>query len=131
MKTTLARRGTLLLATLALVTMSSPALASSAQAVTQALGMLKAGAHGRANVVDPAVTVPLAPDTGSGASGAGLMAVGLAALGLLLGGVGMVGRAGWSAGRRDAAVARRPAVVPSAPGAISGEEEPETRRKAA
>ena len=127
MRATLARRGTVLLATLALVTMSSLAVASSAQA----LGMLKAGAHGRANVVDPAVTVPLAPDTGAGASGAGLMAGGLAALGLLLGGVGMVGRAGWSAGRRDAAVARRPAVVPSAPGAISGEEEPETRRKAA
>jgi hypothetical protein len=127
MRATLARRGALLLAALVLVTVISLALASSAQAV----GTLKAGAHGRANVVDLASNARLAPDTGSGVSGAGLMAAGLAALALVLGGIGMAGRAGWSAGRRDAALSRPSAAVSPSPGDLNGEEESEARRKAA
>jgi hypothetical protein len=88
MRARLARRGTLLLAALALVTMSALALASSAEAA----GMLQAGAHGRAYVFNPASTVSVAPGAAHGASDTGQMAGGLAALALLLGGIGVVGR---------------------------------------
>jgi hypothetical protein len=126
MTRTLARRRTAFLTALALSATMLLAVAATADA-----GVLKAGAHGRANIVDPAKTTPGFQGTSSGGLGAGGIAGSLAALALLVGTVGIVGRVGWRADGRDEALVLQPLSVSPASRDVNGEEEAESGRKAA
>ena len=96
----------------------------------QAVG-LKPGAHGRANIVDPAGPASTGPQTTSGGGvGAGALAAGLAGLALVLGLVGAAGWVGWQRGGAEA-VTRRLAAVPAAPADPEQQEERPGGRKAA
>ena len=109
----------LTLATLTLVV-------GSAQAVS-----LKAGAHGRANIVDPAGPATTRPEaTLGGGVGAGDVTAGLAGLALVLGLVGVAGWAGWQRGGAEA-ITPRLTAVPAAPGDRERQNERPGGRKAA
>jgi hypothetical protein len=113
--------------TAAIVTLAALTLVvGSAQAVG-----LKPGAHGRANIVDPAGPTSTPPQiTLGGGVGAGGVTAGLAGLALVLGLVGAAGWAGWQRGGAED-VTRRLAAVRAAPADPEAREERPGGRKAA
>jgi hypothetical protein len=84
-------------------------VAGSAEAV-----VLKAGAHGRANIVDPGRATPVLPQISAGGLGAAGIVAGLVGLAAVLGLVGMAGRAGWQRGGEEV-FARQLSVVSAVP----------------
>jgi hypothetical protein len=83
--------------------------AGSAQAA-----VLRAGAHGRANIVDPGRAIPALPQTGSGGLGATGIAASLVGLAAVLALVSVAGKAGWQSGGEEA-FARQLSAVSAAP----------------
>jgi hypothetical protein len=71
--------------------------AGSAQAA-----VLRAGAHGRANIVDPGRAIPALPQTGSGGLGTTGIAASLVGLAAVLALVSVAGNAGWQSGEQEA-----------------------------
>ena len=83
--------------------------AGSAQAA-----VVRAGAHGRANIVDPGRATPVLPQTGSGDLGETGIAASLVGLAAVLALVSVAGKAGWQSGEEEA-FARQLSAVPAAP----------------
>ena len=121
----LSRRPTVFLLTLALSLMVLLVAAASAQAL-----VLRAGAHGRANIVDPGRTAPVSPQASSGGMGAAGVAEGLAGLAAVLALVGMAGRTGWQRGGEEAFL-RPLAAVPATPHVDRRDKDRQSGRKAA
>lgn len=121
----LGRRGAVFLLALVLSLMALLLVAGSAQAT-----VLKAGAHGRANIVDPGKATPAVPQRSSGGLGAGGVAAGLAGLAVVLGLVGITGNAGWRRGGQEV-FARQLSVVPAASRDDEIQEDRQNGRKAA
>jgi hypothetical protein len=121
----LGRRGTVFLLALVLSLMTLLLVAGSAQAI-----VLKAGAHGRANIVDPGRAAPALPQTNAGGLGAGGIAAGLAGLAVVLGLVGITGIAGWQRGGQEV-FARQLSVAPVASRDDKIREDRQNGRKAA
>jgi hypothetical protein len=120
----LGRRRAVLLLTLVSLMVVLPA-AASAQAL-----VLRAGAHGRANIIDPGQAAPVLPLASPGGIGAAGIAAGLGGLAAVLGLVGIVGRTGWQRGGEDA-FARPLAAVPAAPHLHRRDRDRPSSRKAA
>jgi hypothetical protein len=121
----LGRRGAVFLLALALSLMALLLVAGSAQAT-----VLKAGAHGRANIVDPDKAASAIPLANTGGLGAGGIAAGLAGLAVVLGLVGITGIAGWQRGGQEV-FARQLSVVPAASRDDKIHEDRQNGRKAA
>ena len=127
MRTKRARRGAVLLVALILSTAVLLTVAPS----TQAAEMLNGGAHARVNFVDPAGGGPVPSAPAAAASAAGWIVGGLAALALVLVAAALIGRAGWAAGPRDAALQRRLVALPVKIDNPSCQSAPEGCRKVA